>query len=214
MNKKTLMSMMTCLVLAAMALFLCNSCASNIAKYSIGLDTVESPVDAKQQFGETKVVIFEEDGISKYRYEDDYIDIVWYVGLKEFYFNLTNKSENTLKINWDDVSYIDIDRHAKKVAHSGAIFRDRYNTQIPTTLPKGTSISEYLIPIDNIVFENMSIRRKYLLPCVYQTPKALKEEAPMLVGQKIAIMLPFIIENIQNEYTFTFNIDKLLNELK
>ena len=59
----------------------CGAFKSYVASYSIGLSEVESPADSKQQFGETKVVSFNEEGVNKYRYEDDYIDIIWYVGL-------------------------------------------------------------------------------------------------------------------------------------
>lgn len=98
------------LVLMCAGMFLLTSCGafkSYVATYSVGLSAVESPADDKQQFGETKVVTFDEDGVNKYRYEDDYINIVWYVGTKQFNFNLTNKSGHSMKINWDDVSYVD-----------------------------------------------------------------------------------------------------------
>ena len=52
----------------------CGAFKSYVASYSIGLSEVESPADSKQQFGETKVVSFNEEGVNKYRYEDDYID--------------------------------------------------------------------------------------------------------------------------------------------
>lgn len=32
-----------------------------------------------------------------------------------------------------------------------------------------------------------------------------------LVGKTMTVMMPIMIENVQNDYTFTFNIDKLLN---
>ncbi len=35
--------------------------------------------------------------------------------------------------------------------------------------------------------------------------------ASSLVGKTMTVMMPIMIENIQNDYTFTFNIDKLLN---
>ena len=44
----------------------CGALRSYVADYSVGLATVESPADAKQQFGETKVVTFDEEGVSKY----------------------------------------------------------------------------------------------------------------------------------------------------
>ena len=69
------------LVAGAFIFTSCGALKSYVANYSVGLATVESPAYAKKQFGETKVVCFNEEGVSKYRYEDDYIDIVWYVGL-------------------------------------------------------------------------------------------------------------------------------------
>lgn len=63
------------LVMGACLLSSCGAFKSYIASYSVGLSAVESPADAKQQFGETKVVTFDEEGVSKYRYEDDYINI-------------------------------------------------------------------------------------------------------------------------------------------
>lgn len=32
-----------------------------------------------------------------------------------------------------------------------------------------------------------------------------------LVGKTMTVMMPIMIENVQNDYTFTSNIDKLLN---
>lgn len=181
---------------------------SNVANYLIGLKSVESPADAKQQFGETKIVSFDEGGISKYRYEDDYIDIVWYVGLKQFNFTLKNKSNHSLKVNWDDISYVDVNGQVGRVMHSGVKYTDRNNSQPATTVPKGASISDVLLPTDNVYFVSGQYggwRERYLV-------SRTKTEAPALIGKTMTIMMPIMIENIQNDYTFTFNIEKLLNE--
>lgn len=193
----------------------CGTFKSYIASYSIGLNSVESPADAKQQFGETKVVSFDEGGVSKYRYEDDYIDIVWYVGLKQFNFTLKNKSGHTLKINWDDVSYVDLNGQVGRVMHSGVKYTDRNSSQPATTVPKGASITDILLPTDNVYYISGQYggwNEKYLVPCVYNTPEAFNEGAPTLVGKTMTVMMPIMIENVQNDYTFTFNIDKLLNK--
>ncbi len=205
-------------VIAAGFLFSsCGAFKSYVANYSVGLSAVESPADAKQQFGETKVVTFDEGGINKYRYEDDYIDIVWYVGLKQFNFTLKNKSGHTLKINWDDVSYVDVKGQVGRVMHSGVKYADRNSSQPATTVPKNASISDLLLPTENVYYVSGQYggwKESYLVPCVYKTPEAFNEEAPSLVGKTMTIMMPIMIENIQNDYTFTFNIDKLLNTAK
>lgn len=208
------------MLLLATGAFLFTSCwalKSYVANYSVGLATVESPADAKQQFGDTKVVSFNEEGVSKYRYEDDYIDIVWYVGLKQFNFTLKNKSGHTLKINWDDVSYVDVKGQVGRVMHSGVKYVDRNSSQPATTVPKGASISDILLPTDNVYYvsgQYGGCRESYLVPCVYNTPEAFNAEAPSLVGKTMTVMMPIMIENVQNDYTFTFNIEKLLNEAK
>ena len=202
------------LVVGACLLSSCGAFKSYIASYSVGLSAVESPADAKQQFGETKVVTFNEEGVSKYRYEDDYINIVWYVGLKQFNFTLNNKSGHRLKINWDDISFVDTEGQVGRVMHSGVKYSERNNSQPATTVPKGASISDILLPTENVYFVSGQYggwRENYLLPCVYQTPEAFNAGASSLVGKTMTIMMPIMIENVQNDYTFTFNIDKLLN---
>ena len=202
------------LVVGACLLSSCGAFKSYIASYSVGLSAVESPADAKQQFGETKVVTFNEEGVSKYRYEDDYINIVWYVGLKQFNFTLNNKSGHRLKINWDDISFVDTEGQVGRVMHSGVKYTERNNSQPVTTVPKGASITDILLPTDNVYYVSGQYggwRENYLLPCVYQTPEAFNAGASSLVGKTMTIMMPIMIENVQNDYTFTFNIEKLLN---
>lgn len=205
------------IVAACMLLCSCGAFKNYVASYSVGLTAVESPADAKQQFGETKVVTFDEGGINKYRYEDDYIDIVWYVGSKQFNFTLKNKSGHTLKINWDDVSYVDVKGQVGRVMHAGVKYTERNSSQPATTVPKNASISDLLLPTENVYYVSGQYggwRESYLVPCVFKTPEAFNAEAPSLVGKTMTIMMPIMIENVQNDYTFTFNIDKLLNTPK
>jgi hypothetical protein len=192
----------------------CGTFKSYVASYSVGLTSVESPTDAKQQFGETKVVNFNEDGVSKYRFEDDYIETVWYVGSKQFNFTLKNKSGHTLKINWDDVSYVDTKGQVGRVMHSGVKYTERNNSQPATTVPKGATISDLLLPTDNVFYVSGQYggwRESYLIPCIYQTKEALDSSASDYVGKTMTIMMPIMIENVQNDYTFTFNIDELIS---
>lgn len=141
-------------VLAAVAAMMtsCGAFKSYVATYSVGLKTVESPANAKQQFGETKVVNFQDGTTNKYRYEDDYINIVWYVSPKQFNFDLTNKSGHTLKVNWDDISYVDYTGKTGRVMHAGVKYTDRNNSQPASTVPKGASLSDILLPTDNVYY--------------------------------------------------------------
>ena len=65
--------------LLVIASLLLSSCGSlfKVTSYSTSLVSVESPENAKVKYGETKIVTnTSDDGISKYTYEDDYINII------------------------------------------------------------------------------------------------------------------------------------------
>jgi len=195
-----------------------SSLSSAVATYDIGLKDVESPADAKAQFGETKVVPVSEEGLTKYRYEDDYIDIVWYVSLKQFNFTLKNKSNHTLKINWDDISYVDTNGKTGRVMHSGVKYNERNSSQPSSTVPKGATLSDLLLPTDNVSYSSPTKytsggwNENYLFPCVYKDEASLFQYAPNYVGKTMTILMPIMIENVQNDYTFTFNINELLTQ--
>ena len=213
------MKKIICLVSLVGSLMLssCGAFKSYVATYSVGLSSVESPADAKQQFGETKVVNFKDGEVNKYRYEDNYIEIVWYVSGKQFNFDLKNKSGHTLKINWDDISYVNCDGKTGRIMHSGVKYTDRNNSQPSSTVPKGASLSDILLPTDNVYFVSGQYggwREKYLIPCVYNDAATREAEASKYVGKKMTIMIPIMIENVQNDYTFVFNIDELIKNSK
>lgn len=210
-------SMILCSVISVITLSSCGAFKNYVADYSIGLKTVESPANAKQQFGETKVVNFQDGTTNKYRYEDDYIYIVWYVGAKQFNFDLTNKSGHTLKINWDDISYVDYKGQTGRVMHSGVKYTERNNCQPASTVPKGANLSDLLLPTENVYYVSGQYggwREKYLIPCVYSDAATRDAQASAYIGKTLTIMMPIMIENVQNDYTFTFSIDKLLNDTK
>lgn len=210
-------SMILCSVISVITLSSCGAFKNYVADYSIGLKTVESPANAKQQFGETKVVNFQDETTNKYRYEDDYIYIVWYVGAKQFNFDLTNKSGHTLKINWDDISYVDYKGQTGRVMHSGVKYTERNNSQPASTVPKGANLSDLLLPTENVYYVSGQYggwREKYLIPCVYSDAATRDAQASAYIGKTLTIMMPIMIENVQNDYTFTFSIDKLLNDTK
>ncbi len=203
----------TLFLLLVAASLLCTSCGmlkTYNASYNVGLSSVESPKDARQQFGETKVVSFKDGDVDKYRYEDDYINIVWYVGSKQFNFNLTNKSNHTLKINWDDISYVDPDGKVGRVMHSGVKYADRNSSQPASSIPRGASLSDILLPTENVYYVSGQYggwRESSLIKTSYSTQEELDANKDKYNGKTMTILMPIIIENVQNDYTFVFNIE-------
>lgn len=170
---------------------------------TVKLDQVESPENAKEQFGETKIVEVE----NGYKYEDDLINIIWKVSRKEFKFDITNKTNHSMKINWDDISYVDINGRVGRVMHSGVKYNEKNNSQPPTTIPRGASLSDLLLPTDNVSF--VSTRDGgYWSEEVLVNPSSA-EDIPLYIGKTMQIAMPISIENVQNDYIFIFKITNI-----
>ena len=190
------------LTVIAGALFM-TSCLSSSGlfgpQYDVQLTSVESPANAKQQFGDTKIIKTSDNEVDKYRYEDAYIDIVWYVTSKEFHFQLTNKSSHTIKLNWDDMSYVSTSGQVQRVMHSGVKYMEKNNSQPATTVPRGATISDLLLPTDNVYYVSGQYGG-------WRTLKLVRSDEA--VGKTMTILMPIIIENVQNDYTFVFSVGR------
>lgn len=189
-------------------------CASQkSASYNVSLSSVESPADAKVQFGETKVASFLDGSINKYTYEDDYIKITWFVDNRQFNFTLYNKSNHTIKINWDDISYVDYNGQTGRVMHSGVKYTEKNNSQPSSMIPKGASLSDILLPTENVYLvagQYGGWRENPLIPSVFDKNTDIATAAGAFVGKTMTILMPIYLENVQNDYIFTFNIDSYI----
>lgn len=195
-------------VLTSLSLQSCYTTSYGVI-YDIGLSSVESPADAKVQFGDTKVVNYldNKDNISKYRYEDDFVDMIWYVTNERFMFDLKNKTKYPIKINWDDVTYVDAYGEAKRVIHQGVKYANRNETQAITTIPRGAKVSDFLVPTDNIVYSsNIGWYETNIIPVSFRERNKAEQSLDIYKGKKLSIMMPLQIENVQNDYMFEFEI--------
>ena len=194
----------------------CSTSTIITAKYLIGLSSVESPANSKQQFGETKIINLNNDSLNKYRYIDEHIDVVWYVSSKQFDFELTNKSEHRIKINWDDISYVDFTGKTGRVMHSGIKYSEKNNSQPAITIPPNAFISDILIPTDNVKFSAFweCWYTTNLIPSRYDSQEEFDAKAGSYIGKSMIILMPIIIEDVQNEYIFEFRINGVIKDVK
>lgn len=183
---------------------------TKLVSYSISLSSVETSVKAEERLGEMKIVNLS-DSISfltKCSYEDDFISITWIVDSCRFRFALRNISAYTLKINWDDISYVDYNGRVGRVMHSGVKYDERNNSQPSLLLPEGSLLSDVLLPTENVRWSGSLWNIKALVPNsfndVYGNAEAM---ASTYVGSTLAILMPIYIETVRNDYLFNFQID-------
>ncbi|MFN3604176.1 MAG: hypothetical protein ACK4UJ_05670 [Leptonema sp. (in: bacteria)] len=88
--------------------------------YDLKIYEVEKPIQRKEDYGKTKIIQLND----VYEYEDENIKIIWKEANYSFPFELTNKSEFSIKILWDDVVFVDEDGVSKRIIHSDISLSD------------------------------------------------------------------------------------------
>jgi hypothetical protein len=165
-------------------------------KYVSTLVKVEKPADETIRYGKTKTI--EAEGITKYSYVDDYIDILIFGGNEQFSFLLKNISQNTLKLVWNEAVFVDFNGSTSKVMHSGTKYAQKNEDQPASTIIKGASIDDIAVPTCNIRYSD--ILKEWVTDTMYPNEPA---KSP----GELKLMLPIQVKDVVNEYIFIFKID-------
>jgi hypothetical protein len=190
-------------------------CMSYTGTYKVGLQEVERPENAKERYGDSKIVNFDEDGSTKYSYEDSLIQIVWLPATKQFGFMMLNKTEHSIKIIWDEAVYIDENGASGKVMHAGVKYIDRNSSQPATIVPKKARIDDMVLPTDKVYYVSGQYggwSTRPLFPNLATNQENLNTLTAMYIGKTVKILLPLQIEETVNEYTFSFKVEDFISK--
>lgn len=136
-------------------------------------------------------------------YYDDFIRIVFEVGQKRIGFNLENKTDKGITINWDKVAYVSPTGESMRVMHTGVRYIQRDAPQAPTVIPPYSNITDAVIPSQHIYFESGQYggwRELNLFP---------GNDKTIFIGKSFSVFLPLEIKGQWKEYTFTFKINNI-----
>lgn len=96
--------------------------------------------------------------------------------------------------------------------HNQVRYEDRNRGQAPTSIPKNAVLSDFLLPVGNVYYHYSDFFKgwieKNLFPSYSKSREDLIAWASSYVGKKMKITMPIMIENIQNDYIFVFQVDK------
>lgn len=134
-------------------------------------------------------------------YSDEDIDIHFLVDDKSISFDLKNKTQNGIKLNYDEISYISPGGASLRVVSSNIRFADRFAPQAPVVVPPGLSISEAIIPAQNIFFRanDMAYYGWDVVPLFPNDPKSY-------LDKEFGLYFPLEIRGVKKEFIFKFVI--------
>lgn len=148
-----------------------------------------------------------EDG--RYVYENDAIKLAWTNTRSQFEFIFYNKFDSSIKINWDDLSYINYEGQSCRIIHKGIKYTDKSAPQASTVIPKNSYIDDLILPVDNIFYRD-GWHEENLVPSISQDKASLLKSSEGFIGKNVQIIFPIQIKNVIYEYIFTFNVDKFV----
>lgn len=164
-------------------------------KYITTLSKVEKPSNESIRYGEISII--EKDGITKYGYKDDIINILILGSRSQFEFILENVSKHSIKIIWDEAVFVNFEGMSSKIIHTGIKYSQRDSEQPPTTIISNSKINEIALPIQNIIYSN--VLKEWITTSMYPS-------IPDFSKSQLKLMLPIQIKDIVNEYIFVFDL--------
>lgn len=169
-------------------------------KYISLLAAVEKPSNTEIRYGET-MTIPSENGISKFTYKDNVIDIMIFADRSNFNFVLQNISESSIKIVWDEAVFVNFDGSTEKVMHKGIKFSEKNGAQPATTIIKNAKWEDTVTPTHLVYYREATkyTEGRWDTYSMYPTVEGLKP------GQ-VKLMLPIQIKGVINEYIFVFDV--------
>jgi hypothetical protein len=165
--------------------------------YSIQLVSVDTPKDISNSIVDSLSSV----------YEDDLIKMDWDYGISQLGFVLKNKSNETLKIIWDDMAYISTSNTTEKVFHKGIKYIDREKPQAPTSVYKNTTLSDLVAPSSYTTYVSGQYggwKSSPLIPTMEILLSKKIEYRQELIGKTLRVAFPIKIEDKIFEYLFTF----------
>ncbi len=180
------------------------SCSLSAVELSINSQTLENNHNIEEKSSET---------FPSYIYEDESFVFTWKVNLTRLSFNIENKTKETVKIDWNNVIFVDCYNLVNNVMPKGAKYINHDKSFSPTIILKGTTYEGIIIPSNNVVL-NAAVEwtELFLIPCVYTEEVYREELAPRFLGKKMRVLMPIMVGNKQYEYCFYFTIDKIINK--
>ncbi len=164
-----------------------------LGSYHSTLVKVEKPENSSERYGEVKSI--KEEGVTKYSFEDELIDIIIFGESTQFSFKLKNKSQNSIKVVWDDAVFVDCSGSTSKVMHLGIKYSQREASQPASTIIRGASLEDVACPTSNVRYSELL--KEWVTESMY--PDKITKEA-----QQIRLMLPIQIRDVVNEYVFVY----------
>ena len=142
-------------------------------------------------------------------YQDSLIMIRWEYSTTSLGFTLQNRSNKTIKVLWEEASFIDEKGQSNRIMHNGVKYIDRSQSQPASTVMRGATLTDEIVPVNKAVFVSGQYGGWVTRPIFETNAWSATETAKMydaIRGKKVAVLLPIVSEGRTREFIFNFVI--------
>lgn len=197
-------------------LFGCTASVRHYLLYDINLEDVERPAEATDLFKKQKISATEEEGYT-HMFEDEMIRILWRPSPVEMSFLLENKTDNSIRIIWNEAAYVSEKGESYRVIHTGVKYVDRDRPHVPSVVKEKGMLKDFVYPADYVSYTRdewverplyVGWVEKPLLPYTQKggDSQKLLNSAQGYLGKTLQVLLPIQFKNVTYNYVFTFKI--------
>jgi hypothetical protein len=143
-------------------------------------------------------------------FEDDALRIVFKLERHRLEFSLLNKTDSPMKLDWNQMSYVDPESGSHKVMHFGVRYIERDKALAPTVIPPSAKVDDEILPTDLVHYEQYGWNKGWNKKPLF--PKPEKKEARALIGKTFSAFMPVEINSTTKNYNFVFQITDIVTE--
>ena len=189
------------------------------ASYDISLLSVEKSTGSEKVYEKQRIEIVLEAGITKFYFEDDMMRIKWRPAPNDIVFVVHNKTDNPVKIVWDEGKFIDAEGVTHKLLHSGIGYEERNDFHPPTIVYAKDTLEDFVYPADCWQKEESGRkshknqghwkRGSFLPTQIRGTSEELRTKAEPFVGKTFQVILALQINGVRTDYVCTFIVNNV-----
>ncbi len=148
-------------------------------------------------------------------YENDSFAVSFNFKTKYIEFEMYNKLEDGIRVNWDEIS-ISENGEAKRVVHFQTGTDKITETQPPITIPPKSKLIDAFIATNKVFYTRVGNTRVAAIGDTYPKNdygnKKVKAKIMALKGQKIVVFFPYYLRNVYYSKTFEFLISDIIGK--
>lgn len=139
-------------------------------------------------------------------YEDEFIDIDFQREPKLLHFNLTNKTNQSMEIDWSRSALINQAGLVEDIMHKGVKIIDRKEKQKNSIIPSKSTFVDYITTVDAPYVSELTNnwQYKYLFTWSFNNKEALYDFIDKFENKPVRLLLHLLDNQGSLEYDFEF----------